>query len=324
MLKTLLATLGGLCVAAATAAFAQDAAYPERPVTLVVPAAPGGGGDFTARLLADGLTKAVGKSFVVENKAGAGGNIAATHVANAKPDGYTLLLAYSGTHVANPALFSNLQWDPIKSFVPVALTIKAPQVIVVNKDVPARTLQELIDYARANPSKLNYATSGTGTVQHIGTELLALRTGTKMIHVPYRGAGAAMTDLLSGQISLLITTPPAVVSHIRSGAVRPLAIASKTRHPMLPEVMTTSEAGIEGVELDAWFGVYAPAGTPAVIVKRLAEEMEKLVTSADFKRRAEDAGTYATFMGPADFDKFTRSELVYWSDVIKTVGVKVE
>jgi tripartite-type tricarboxylate transporter receptor subunit TctC len=324
MLKSLLPHLAAFCIAACTTAFAQEAAYPERPITLVVPAAPGGGGDFTARLLADGLAKAMGKSFVVENKAGAGGNIAAAHVANAKPDGYTLLLAYSGTHVANPALFSNLQWDPIRSFAPVALTIKAPQVIVVNKDVPARTLQELIEYARANPGKLNYATSGTGTVQHIGTELLALRTGTKMVHVPYRGAGAAITDLLSGRINLLITTPPAVVSHIRSGAVRPLAIASRARHPMLPEVPTTSEAGIRDVELDAWFGVYAPAGTPATIVKLLADEMEKLVTSADFKSRAGDAGTYATFMGPAEFDAFTRSELVYWSDVIKSVGVKVE
>jgi tripartite-type tricarboxylate transporter receptor subunit TctC len=195
---------------------------------------------------------------------------------------------------------------------------------VVNKDVPARTLKELIDFAKANPGKLNYASSGVGTVQHIGTELLALRTQTRMTHVPYRGAGAAMTDLLSGQVSLLITTPPAVVSHIRSGAVRALAIASKTRHPMLPDVPTTSEAGVKDVELDAWFGVYAPTGTPPAIVKRLAAEMETLVTSADFKRRAEDAGTYATYLDPAKFDAFTRSELVYWSDVIKTVGIKVE
>ena len=325
MLKILCAGLASLgFLAFASPAAAQAADYPERPVTIVVPAAPGGGGDFTARLLADGLTKRFGKAFVVENKAGAGGNIAATHVAGARPDGYTLLLAYSGTHVANPALFSNLQWDPIKSFTPVGLTITAPQVIVVNKDVPARTLQELIDYAKRNPGKLNYATSGTGTVQHIGTELLALRTATRMVHVPYRGAGAAMTDLLSGQVSLLITTPPAVVSHIRSGAVRALAIASKTRHPMLPDVPTTAEAGVKDVELDAWFGVYAPAGTPAAIIERLGSEMEQLVTSADFKRRAEEAGTYATFMGAAEFDAFTRSQLGYWSDVIRTVGIKVE
>ena len=324
MPKPILASIAALAFAISFDVPAADSGYPDRPVTIVVPASPGGGGDFAARLLADGLTKAVGQSFVVENRAGAGGNIAATHVANARPDGYTLLLAYSGTHVANPALFSNLQWDPIKSFTAVGLAITAPQVIVVGKDVPARSLKDLVDYAKANPGKLDYATSGTGTVQHIGTELLALRTGTKMVHVPYRGAGAAMTDLLSGQIDVIITTPPAVVAHIRSGAVRALAIASKTRHPMLPEVPTTSEAGVDDIELDAWFGVYAPAGTPAAIIERLAGEVGKVVTSPDFKRRAEAAGTCATFKAPADFDAFTRSELLYWSDVIKTVGIKVE
>ena len=324
MLKYLCAAVASMAVISAGGAVAQEADYPERPVTIVVPAAPGGGGDFTARLLADGLTKGFGKAFVVENKAGAGGNIAATYVARARPDGYTLLLAYSGTHVANPALFSNLQWDPLESFTAVGLTITAPQVVVVNKDVPVKSLRELIDYARANPGKLNYATSGTGTVQHIGTELLALRTQTKLVHVPYRGAGAAMTDLLSGQVNLLITTPPAVVSHIRNGAVKALAIASKSRHPMLPDVPTTAQAGVKDVELDAWFGIYAPAGTPEAIVKRLALEMEKLVTSAEFKRRAEESGTYATYMGPEELDAFTRAELTYWSEVIKTVGIKVE
>ena len=298
--------------------------FPAKPVTIVVPGAPGGGGDFTARLLAEELTKSMGKPFIVENRAGAGGNIASTYVARAQPDGYTLLLAYSGTHVANPALFPNLQWDPIKSFTPVALLITSPQVIVVSKKVPAKTLAEFIAYARANPGKVNYASSGNGTLQHIGSELLALRTGTKMVHVPYKGAGAALTDLLSGQVELLITTPPAVVSHIRAGSLRPLAIASKTRHPMLPDVPTTSEAGVKDVELDAWFAIYAPAGTPAPVVNRLVGEIEKAVKSPEFKRKAEESGTYATFMGPADLDKLTRGELAYWSDVIKKLNIKAE
>lgn len=298
--------------------------FPSKPVTIVVPGAPGGGGDFTARLLADEMTKSMGKPFVVENRAGAGGNIAATYVARAQPDGYTLLLAYSGTHVANPALFSNLQWDPIKSFTPVALLITSPQVIVVSNKVPAKTLTEFIAYARANPGKVNYASSGNGTLQHIGSELLAWRTGTKMVHVPYKGAGAALTDVLSGQVELLITTPPAVVSHIRAGSLRPLAIASKTRHPMLPDVPTTSQAGVNDVELDAWFAIYAPAGTPAPVVNRLVGEIEKAVKSAEFKRRAEESGTYATFMGPAELDKLTRGELTYWSDTIKKLNIKAE
>lgn len=298
--------------------------FPSRPVTIVVPGAPGGGGDFAARLLADELTKSMGKPFIVENRAGAGGNIASTYVARAQPDGYTLLLAYSGTHVANPALFSNLQWDPVKSFTPVALLITSPQVIVVSNKVPAKTLGEFIAYARANPGKVNYASSGNGTLQHIGSELLAYRTGTKMVHVPYKGAGAALTDVLSGQVELLITTPPAVVSHIRAGSLRSLAIASKTRHPMLPDVPTTSEAGVKDVELDAWFAIYAPAGTPAPVVNRLVGEIEKAVKGAEFKRRAEEAGTYATFMGPADLGKLTRSELTYWSDIIKKLNIKAE
>jgi tripartite-type tricarboxylate transporter receptor subunit TctC len=266
----------------------------------------------------------MGKPFVVENRAGAGGNIAATHVARAQADGYTLLLAYSGTHVANPALYSNLQWDPIKSFTPVALLITSPQVIVVSNKMPAKTLAEFVAYAKANPAKVNYASSGNGTVQHIGSELLAFRTDTKMVHVPYKGAGAALTDVLSGQVELLITTPPAVVSHIRAGTLRPLAIASKTRHPMLPDVPTTSQAGVKDVELDAWFAIYAPIGTPAPVVNRLVGEIEKAVKGADFKRRAEEAGTYATFMGPADLDKLTRSELTYWSDIIKKLGIKAD
>jgi len=298
--------------------------YPNKPVSIVVPGAPGGGGDFTARLLADELTKSMGKSFVVDNRPGAGGNIASTYVARAQPDGYTLLLAYSGTHVANPALFSNLQWDPIKSFTPVALLITSPQVIVVSNNVPAKTLTEFVAYARANPGKVNYASSGNGTLQHIGSELLAFRTGTKMVHVPYKGAGAALSDVLSGRVELLITTPPAVVAHIRGGSLRPLAIASKTRHPMLPDVPTTSQAGVQDVELDAWFAIYAPAGTPAPVVNRLVGEIEKAVKSPEFKRRAEESGTYATFTGPADLDKLTRTELSYWSDIIKKLNIKAE
>ncbi|MBU1358884.1 MAG: tripartite tricarboxylate transporter substrate binding protein [Gammaproteobacteria bacterium] len=320
----LLATCAAFSACLPTLSAEAQAAFPNKPVTIVVPGAPGGGGDFTARLLAEALTKSMGNPVVVENRAGAGGNIASTYVARAQPDGYTLLLAYSGTHVANPALYRNLQWDPVKSFTPVALLITAPQVIVVSPKVPGKTLAEFVSYARANPGKINYASSGNGTLQHIGAELLAYRTGTKMVHVPYKGAGAALTDLLSGQVELLITTPPAVVSHIRGGSLRALAIASKTRHPMLPEVPTTSEAGVKDVELDAWFALYAPAGTPAPVVDRLVGDIEKVVTSADFKRRAEESGTYATFKGPAELDKLTRSELTYWSDVVHKLDIKAE
>jgi tripartite-type tricarboxylate transporter receptor subunit TctC len=313
-----------LCAGLLAAPAVQAADYPDHPVTIVVPAAPGGGGDFTARLLADGLAKSMNATFIVENRAGASGNIAAQYVARAKPDGYTLLLAYSGTHVMNPVLFNNLQWDPIKSFAPVALAITAPQVVVVNKDLPVNDLKGLVEYARQHPGAINYASSGVGTMQHIGGELLALRTNTKMTHVPYKGAGAAMADLLSGQVQLLITTPPAVVGALHSNSLKALAIASKQRHPMLPDVPTTAEAGVPGVEMDAWFALYAPAGTPRPVIDKLAAAARTVIESADFKKHAEESGTYATYMGPRELADYTRAQLQYWSAVIQKTGIKVE
>jgi tripartite-type tricarboxylate transporter receptor subunit TctC len=303
---------------------AQPLRYPERAVTIVVPGAPGGGGDFTARLLADALTPALGQSVVVENRAGAAGNIAASAVARAAPDGYTLLLAYSGTHVANPALFRNLAWDPIRSFAPVALVLKAPHVIVVRKDLPARTLAELVAYAKANPGRLNYASSGVGTIQHIGGEELARHVGAPMVHVPYRGAGPAMNDIVAGTMDMIITTPPAVVGLVQQGAVRALAITSPQRHPMLPEVPTTAEAGLPGFELEAWFGIYAPAGTPAPVVARLSEEIRRAVEAEDFRRRSLQSGTHVAYMGPEQLAEFTRTELAHWSGVIERLGIKLE
>jgi tripartite-type tricarboxylate transporter receptor subunit TctC len=298
--------------------------WPERPITIIVPGAPGGGGDFTARVLAEPLGAALGQSVVVENRAGAAGNIAATAVANARPDGYTLLLAYSGAHVANPALFRNLAWDPIRSFAPVARVLTAPHVIVVRKDMPAQSLAELVDYAKRNPGRLNYASSGIGTIQHIGGEQLAHMTGTRMVHVPYRGAGPAMNDIVAGRMDMIITTPPAVVGMVQQGAVRALAIASTQRHPMMPDAPTTAEAGLPGFELDAWFGIYAPAGTPEVAVRRLAEAIQGVVATEAFRRRALESGTQVAFMGPEELAGFTRTELTFWSGVIERLGIKLE
>ena len=310
--------------ATATRAFAQEVRYPERSVTLVVPAAPGGGGDFTARLLGDALTRSLGQPIVVENRVGGSGNVAALAVARAAPDGYTLLLAYSGTHVANPALFPNLGWDPVRSFAPVALVLRAPHVIVVRKDLPARTLSELAEYLRRNPGRLNYASSGAGTIQHIGGEQLAGIVGAPMVHVPYRGAGPAMNDLVAGNIDLMITTPPAVVGLVRDGSVRALAIASGNRHPIMPEVPTTGEAGFPGFELEAWFGVYAPAGTPQPIVNRMSTEIRRVTETPEFRRRCEESGTYAAYLDPAQLGAFTAAELTYWSDLIHRLGVRPE
>jgi len=311
-----------LALAAAAPAGAQD--YPSQPITVVVPGAAGGGGDFVGRLLAEKMSEQLSQPVVVENRPGSNGNLAASFVSRAEADGHTLLLAYSGSHVANPSLFPNLGWDPVESFEPIALAVKAPHVIVVRKDLPVGNLQELIDYAKAHPGEVTFASSGIGSIQHIGTEQLARHAGVEMLHVPYGGAGPAMNDMLGGRVDLIITTPPAVVGHVQAGAVRALAIASAERHPMLPDVPTTAESGIEGFELEAWFGLYAPAGTPKAAIDVLSEAAEKAIKSDDFRTRAQERGTQAAYMPAEEFGAFTRSELVFWAEVIKDVGITIQ
>ena len=303
-------------------AAAED--YPTRPVTLVVPAAPGGINDLAARLIAEGLTNELGQQFIVDNKGGASGNIGIRTVARAEPDGYTLLVAYSGYQVTNPSLFKELNWDPIRDFVPVGLAIKAPHVIVVRKDLPVNSLQELIEYAKAHPGELNYASPGNGSIPHIGTEQLQQLTGTEMVHVPYKGTGPAMIDLLGGSVDLLITTPPSAAGHLRENSVKGLALADDKRHPMLPDLPTSAEAGLPGFELEAWIAVYAPTGTPQPVVDKLDAAIEKVVKSEQFEKKASEQGTYAVHMGPSELGKYTEAELARWGEVISKAGITLE
>lgn len=302
----------------------SQSTYPNRPVTIVVPSAPGGTTDFTARLLGEHLSRRFGQNFIIENAGGAAGNIGNTKVARAAPDGYTLLLSYSGFHVANPHLFKSPGWDPLTSFAPIALAIRAPHVVIVRKGLPVTDLKSLVAYAKANPGKLNYASSGNGSIQHIGAEQLKQIAGIDMQHVPYRGAGPAMQDVVSGTIDLFITTPPSAVGLVQSGAVRALAMAAGERHPSMMDVPTTAEAGLPGFELVAWFALYAPAGTPRAIVDSLAKATEAAVASPDFVQRATTNGTYAAFMNPEQLAAFTKAELEYWGKVITAAKIKVE
>ena len=272
--------LAAMMATVAAPAFAQE--YPARPVTIVVPSAPGGTTDFTARLLGEQLGRILSQTFIVENAGGASGNIGNAKVAKAPPDGYTLLLSYSGYHVANPHLFKSPGWDPIKSFEPVALAIKAPHVAIAKKSLPVTDLKSFVAYVKANPGKVNYASSGLGSIQHIGGEQLKQVAGIDMTHVPYRGAGPAMQDVLSGNIDIFITTPPSAVGHVQSKSVIPLALAAKERHPALPDVPTATEQGLPGFELVAWFALYAPAGTPQAIIDKLAKATETAVKSKEF------------------------------------------
>jgi tripartite-type tricarboxylate transporter receptor subunit TctC len=298
--------------------------YPARPVTMVVPVTPGGIVDFTARLIAEGLTSELGSQFIVDNRGGASGNIGIQRVARADPDGYTLLVAYSGYQVTNPSLFKKLTWDPIRDFTPVGLAIVAPHVIVARKDLPVDSLQELIDYAKAHPGELNFGTPGNGSIPHIGGEQLQQLTGAKMVHVPYKGTGPAMTDLLGGTLDLVITTPPSAAGHLRTGKVKGLALAGDKRHPMLAELPTTAESGLPGFELEAWTAIYAPAGTPQPIVDKLAASLEKVVKSPAFEKSALEQGTYAVHMGPKELGEFTRTELAQWGEVIKKAGIELD
>jgi tripartite-type tricarboxylate transporter receptor subunit TctC len=298
--------------------------FPERAITIVVPSAPGGTTDFTARLIAEPLSRAMGQPVVVDNRAGAAGNIGNQWVAKAKPDGYTLLLAYSGYQVGNPHLFKKAGWDPIKDFTPVAMLTRAPQVVAARPTLPANNLRELVAYAKANPDKLNYASSGNGSIQHIAGELFKQMTGAPITHVPYKGAGPAVQDLLGGQVDLFITTPASVVSHIKADKLKALAVTSNARLSSLPLVPTTRESDLKEFTLDSWFALYAPAGTPNEVVQQLNTEIAKILASSDVKKKAEDAGTLVDHMGPAQLGEYTRKELAYWGRVIQDAKITAD
>jgi tripartite-type tricarboxylate transporter receptor subunit TctC len=321
--RTLITALGTAALTAHPALRAQGA-YPQKPVTLVVPSAPGGTTDFTARLIGEGLSRALGQPVVIDNKAGGAGNIGNQFVAKSRPDGHTLLVAYSGYQVGNPHLYANAGWDPLKDFAPVAMLTRAPQVIVVNANLKANTLAELVAFAKANPGKLNYASSGNGSIQHIAGELFKQLTGTFITHIPYRGAGPAVQDLIGGQVDLFMTTPASVVQHIKSGKLKALAVSSNTRLAALPQVPTAVEAGLKGFTLDSWFALYGPAGLPADVVQRLSSEVEKILGMPDIKRRAEEAGTSVELMSPTQLGDYTRKELDYWGKVIKSSKITAD
>jgi tripartite-type tricarboxylate transporter receptor subunit TctC len=305
------------------AAHAQDSTYPNKPVMLVVSAAAGGTTDIAARLISEPLSKALGQSVVVDNKPGGNGTIAAQAVQRAKPDGYTLLVQYSGYHVITP-LLTKQPWDPVKDFAPVANLLSAPQVLVVRPSLPVHSLKELVAYAKANPGKLNYASSGNGSLQHVSTELLNLQAGTKITHVPYKGTGPAMTDLLGGNVDLTITTPPPLMGHIAAGKLRPLVVTSKTRLPSLKDVPSAPEAGYPDLDVSSWFAMYAPAGTPKPVIDKLTSEIEKIMKSDAFRKKAEELGAEARYMNPQQLDQYQRAELTRWGKVIKSADIHAE
>ena len=298
--------------------------FPSRPVTLIVATVPGGSTDFTARLLQEPLSKALGQPVVVENRGGASGNIGTELVARAKPDGHTLLLQFSGFHVGNPHLFKGLKWDPIKDFTPIAMALYAPQVIAVGPSTKVNTMKELVELIRANPGKVSYGSAGTGSIQHLAGEILEQQAGARMIHVPYKGSGPAVLDLMGGNIDIFITTPPGVIQQVQAGKLRAVAYAARNRHPSMPTVPTAAEAGFPKYEVASWFGVLGPAGMPAEVVKRLADEVRRIVEGKEFRDKADAQGAFAQYQDPATFARTIAQELTYWGDLIRSVGITAE
>ena len=300
-----------------------QSAYPSKTVTMVVPTAAGGTTDLSARMLAQALGPVLGQSVVVDNKGGGNGNIAASIVKRAEADGYTLLMQYSGYHVISPHITKQKQWDQA-DFQPVANVISAPQIIVVRADLPVKTLPELIAYAKANPGKLNYASSGNGSLQHVTGAMLEQQGAIKMVHEPYKGTGPALQDLLGGQVDLTFGTAPPFMPHIASGKLRVLAVTGKQRLPSLPDVPTTAEAGYPKVDATSWFAVFAPAGVSKAVVDKLTADIRTVVQNPTFQQKAQEQGATADYQTPAQLGDKVRADLANWATVVKTSKIEAE
>ena len=310
-----------LCLAAGTAAHGEP--FPSRTITMVVPFAAGSGTDTVARLLGHHLSIALGQAVIIENKAGANGVIAAQHVARSAPDGHTLLVATNTTHSANPAgMIKNVPYDPIKDFAPVARVGNYIFVLLVNKDVPAASLKELIAYGKANPKTLSFA-SGNGTGIVAG-KALAHWTGLDLLHVAYRSTPPAVNDVLGGRVSMMFVDIITTLSHIQAGTLRALAVTTKARTPLLPNLPSLHEQGLENYDITSWCGIFAPANTPKEVVARLNGELVKIIDSPEVKQRLTDVGFEAISSSPEGLDEFVRAQLVLWTRLIKDTGIEAQ
>ena len=298
--------------------------FPSRPVRLVVPFTPGGSTDILARAIGQKVAEAWGQPVVIENKPGAGGNVGVELVAKSAPDGYTIVMGHIGTFAANQALYKALPYDPIRDFAPITLVAMVPNVLVVGPAVESRTLADLIALAKANPGKLDYGSGGNGSAAHLATEYFKLRTGVSLQHVPYKGTGPAIADLLGGQIGLMITGALPLMQHIKSGKLRALAVASPTRLSILPDVPTVAESGYPGFAGVQWYGLFAPAATPKDVVAKIHRDAVRALKDPAVAERLASEGAEPVGDTPEHFGAFVRSEIALWGKVIRESGAKVE
>jgi tripartite-type tricarboxylate transporter receptor subunit TctC len=325
-MRNLVTLLAGATLAIWTGASwpqAGGASFPARPVRMVVGFTPGGGTDIIARIVAQKLTERWGQPVVVENRAGAGGNIATEMVARSAPDGYTILMAFS-SHASNPALYGKLPFDIDKDFSSITMVGTAPMVVTASPALPAKTLAELIEYARSRPGAVKFGSSGIGTPVHLAGELMMQLTGLKMVHVPYKGIAPAMIAILAGDIEITYVAVLTGLQHFKAGKLSPLAVAGRSRYPALPDVPTAEEAGLKGYEIEFWYALLGPAGMPAPLVARIQRDASAILTTPEMKESLLAQGCVASGSSPEELSARVKSDYELWAKVIKTAGVKLE
>ena len=318
------ASMAALVMLAVACTASAQQPYPVKPVRIIVPFSPGGGNDLIGRNVAQKLNEAWGQPMIVENRTGGSGNIGTDFVAKAAPDGYTLLVGYVGNFAINPFLFSKLPYDPVRDFTPITLAAAFTNLLVSHPSMPVKTVKELVAFAKARPGQVNYASAGVGAVGHMAAELLATTAQIRIQHIPYKGNGAAIADVLGGQVPLIFSAPGAVIGHVRTGRLRALATASARRPPGLADVPTFAEAGFPGVEASGWFAIFGPAAMPRPLVERLNAEIIKSLMASDVHARLTNAGYDPTTTTPEQLAEFLKSELAKWGKVVKASGAKVD
>jgi tripartite-type tricarboxylate transporter receptor subunit TctC len=322
--------LGMAAVAASGNAAAQSAsasaaqAFPSKPVKIVVPQTPGGASDALARIIGQKLSERWGQPVVVENRAGAGGNVGTDFVAKSPADGYTLLMSYVGTQAINGSIYKSLSYEPYKDFAPVATLATVPFALVVNQNFPVRTASELVPYVKAHPGTVNFGSAGNGSLNHLLGEMVNMNQGTKLVHVPYKGAAGALTDTISGQIQMTFTSLPSVAGHIRGDKLRALAVTGEKRSATFPNVATFAESGIGGMELSPWFGLLAPAGTPPAIVKKMNSDIGELLRDKDVLEKFAGLGADPYITQPEQFGRILQDDIQKWARVVKASGARID
>jgi tripartite-type tricarboxylate transporter receptor subunit TctC len=313
-----------LALCAASAAFAQGAQYPSKPVRLIVPFPPGGAVDYYARAVQNRLAETLGQPIVIENRAGASGMVGADLVAKSPPDGYTVLVGNIASLAMNVGIYSKMPYDPLKDLTPIMRTVAVDYVMAVHPSVPARTVAEFVAYAKANPGKLSYGSAGSGSAPHLSTELFKQRAGIDIVHIPFKGGGPMVTDLLGGQIQMVIADQANLMPHVKAGKLRALAVGTLVRSANYPDLPTIAESGYPGFEARAWQGIAGPAGLPPDVVRQLQAAIAKVMAMPEVRARLVEGGLDPIVTTPEEFGEFIRAEIAKWSKVAKDVGARVD